>query len=128
MYFAIGIAVRTREQLEEIHNLIINNYPNAKSTDIKYRSRSAYSTIKLPFLRITIFLMNTHGAQRYNVIYAPTDCTETEIWEYLMPMIIIAPNFKYLRSLDEIYKEFSLEDNNVTFWSWNLCSYTKRNG
>ena len=115
MHFTIGIAVRTKEQLEEIHNLIINNYPNAKSTNIKYHSKSAYSTIKLPFLHITIFLMNTHGAQRYNIIYAPTNCTETEIWEYLMPMITIAPSFEYLRSLDEIYKEFSLEDNNVTF-------------
>ena len=95
MHFTVGIAVRTREQLEKIHNL------------------SAYSTIRLPFLYITIFLMNTHGAQRYNIIYAPTDCTETEIWEYLIPMII-TPSSKYLRSLDEIYKEFSSEDNNVT--------------
>ena len=103
LLFEVGICVHTQKEIDEIFELFINTYPEAKA--VKAHN---YCWIELPMVRISFLLAGQARGYRFDRIYYSDDADLKEKNEILLPMTSSA-RINSMRPVSFLYKEFSKE-------------------
>ena len=100
LHFEIGICVHTQKEIDEIFELFINTYPEAKAV-----KKNNYCWIDLPMIRISFLLSGRAIGYRFDRIYYSNDASIEEKNEVLLPMVSSA-HVSSMRPISFLYKEF----------------------
>lgn len=102
LHFDVGICVHTQKEIDEIFELFINTYPEARAV-----KKSNYCFIDLPMIRISFLLSGQAIGYRFDKIYYSDDANIEEKNEVLLPMTLAA-RASSMRPISSLYKELNL--------------------
>ena len=105
LHFEIGICVHTQKEMDEIFELFINTYPEAKAV-----KRKNYYYIELPMIRINFLILSNAIGCRFDRIYCSDDTTTQEKNEILFPLISAA---HHIQPISQLYYYAYMKDGTI---------------
>lgn len=101
LLFEVGICVHTQKEIDEVFELFIKAYPEAKAV-----KEHNYCWIELPMIRISFLLSDRAIGYRFDKIYYSDDATIQEKNEILLPMVYAT---YHIEPVSYLYKRFDSE-------------------
>ena len=102
LHFEVGVCVHTQKEIDEIFELFVNEYPEAKAV-----KKNNYCWIELPMVRIHFLLSGRAIGDRFDRIYCSDDATMLEQREILYPMVRAASS---IVPISHLYYYASMKD------------------
>lgn len=104
LHFEVGICVHTQKEMDEIFELILNTYPEAKGIKSKFEQR-----IELPMITINFLFIGRSRGYRFDKIYYSDDANDEEKNEILWPLTSIH-RICCMEPISFLYKRLSMEE------------------